>query len=271
MRRIWLAAGLLLLAARAVAGAFDDALEQGYAKLRAGDLDAAMTVFRDLQTDEPESDLVYYSVASAQYARGLAEIEAESPEDALAQFQEARSAFRALAASRDRFIRDNASYNAANCTAQSAKLSVGLGDHEASVKAFEDSIAAYVEILRTNPDHAGAQKNLSHMRYTMKQMLQNPPPQQQQVQSKDGDEDGENQEKKEPEKQEEKGEDSEQEKGADQDANKNGPKPQDQEMEPSSRQNIDAILKSLEDLDREEQKNLRRAKGPARVRGRKWW
>ena len=43
------------------------------------------------------------------------------------------------------------------------------------------------------------------------------------------------------------------------------------QTQPLENQNIEAILQSLEDKNREEQKNLRKAKGPPKIREGKWW
>ena len=260
---------------------FYERLEQGYDTLHEGDIDGALATFRDLQTDDPESDLVYYSLASAQYAQALSDIEQNAQQEALTGFADARGAFASLLTSRDRFIRENAEYNAANCSAQIAKISVGMGDQEEMVAAFENSIYSYEDILRKRPEHGAARANLNHMRYLLKSMLQNPPPNQQQPQTDDGGEESEGEEK---EEEEQEGQDPNQEESqeqedqqdptgsGDQDAQEPEKSEQQQgEAEPLNRENIEAILQSLEDKDKEEQKNLRRSKAAPTARGNKWW
>ena len=57
----------------------------------------------------------------------------------------------------------------------------------------------------------------------------------------------------------------------DQDAQEAEKSEQQGEAEPLNRQNIEAILQSLEDQDKQEQKNLRRSKAAPTARGNKWW
>lgn len=275
-------------AASVYADSFGQRLDRGYALLHAGDPDAALTQFHDLQTDEPESDLVFYSIASAQFAQGMRNIEADAPEDAVAKMTEAKATFEGLTASDDPFVHKNAVFNAANCSAQIAKQSAGMGQHEKTVAAFEESIMAYESVLRSQPNHTGARKNLDHMRYLLKSLLQNPPDEPPQT-GENGEESDESEGEKSEDQQQGDQEDAQSEFDENQDSEPLDPndepqggsedeqdfsgQPSDQEMEPKelNRQNIEAILQSLEDQDREEQKSLRRAKGPPIIQGGKWW
>ena len=285
MPRVVMAIVVLGLAWPAWGQSFLERLNEGYEALRLGDTETALAVFHDLETDEPDSPLVNYSIGSGLYAEALADGEGEDLEGATNRLIEARIRFEVLFYSDDAFVRENALYNAANCTALVAKHSVALGKHEDTLEAFEKSVTSYLEVLRRYPDHEGAQRNLEHMRFLLKSMLQNPPPEQQQ--SGDGDS-----EDKEGEGDEEKsrGDGSEQEnaedgeeqdadadaedgsEGADsQDSSDLSARETEEEGEPLDRQNIEAILQSLEDQDREEQKNLRRSKAAPQVRNGRWW
>jgi hypothetical protein len=301
MRRAFTVIGCLIAATGAFAQDVRERLQGGFEQLDAGAVDEAMTTFRDVQTDDPESDLVQYSIARAQYEQALRD--ADSPQDALEPLHAARAAFDNLTTSEDPFVRENALYNSANCSALIAKHSATEGNHEETVKGFEDSIRGYEEVLEKHPGRVEARGNLNHMRYLLKKMLQNPPPpeeQQEQQQQQEGGED-ENQEQSEGEEQEQQseqdgepseeesegesspekeGEESEQDQG-EQDQGEPNPSEQEQDedpqpqegegQEPLSRQNIEAILNSLEEEDREEQKNLRRSKTAPRMKGNKWW
>lgn len=317
------------LASFATADEFDDRLKQGFGHLRAGDVDAAVAVFRDLQTEAPDSDLIKYSLAASKYRQALKDLDNNLSEDAVKQLQEARSNLSALEASPDPFVRRNAAYVAANCDAQLAKQLAATGDQKKTLDAFRGAIDGYEEVLRAAPDHAGARQNREHMRYLMKKMLQNPPPPQQQ--QGDGEEEQEEQEESDQgqQQQQQPGEESEeqdqeqqqnqqQQQQGDEDQPEDGeeqqqpapdeqepqdegeedqqqPKPQDareelqdqtgaagdhqesqaealdETQESLNRQNIEAILQSLEDLARDEQKNLRRAKRLPQISGGKWW
>lgn len=271
----------LLVAFGADAESFNKKLDHGHALLRSGKPDDALAKFRDLQIEKPESELVAYSIASAQYSQGLRDIEDELVEDGLAKIVEARDAFSELITGQDKFVRGNARFNAANCAAQMAKASMATGDHEATVAAFEESIREYETVLDMQPDHEGAQANLNHMRYELKKLMQNPPPEQDQ--EGEGEEDNEESEPQEGEDNQEQNEEEEQEPAdpsEDENSEQQPPEdqefngePSDQETEPEelNRQNIEAILQSLEDQDREEQKDLRKSKTPPRIRGDRWW
>lgn len=287
MPKAWAVFFCLAAASAVSAQELRERLRGGFDQLGAGAVDEAMATFRDVQTDDPESDLVHYSIARAQYEQAL--LDADSPEDALESLFAARAAFDELTRSANRFVRENASYNSANCSALIAKHSAAEGNHEETVKGFEESIRGYEEVLEKRPDHNGARNNLHHMRYLLKKMLQNPPPPEEQEPQQEGDgEEQENEEQPEgegeaqEEEPEQEGEESEgqpsEEEGAsepsDQEQEREPQPPQGEEgeeQEPLSRQNIEAILKSLEEQDREEQKNLRRSKTPPRVKGNKWW
>lgn len=276
--------GLCLLAAGlpVYAQGFDERLEGGYRSLRAGDAEGALALFRDLETDEPESDLVHYSLASVRYHQGMQELEQDSPEEAVARFSEARDSFQSLLGSPEAFVRRNALYNMANCSALMAKQAGAVGATAETVKAFEESVRAFEEVLRLHPEHEGARTNLDHMRFLLKSMLQDMPPEMQQPKAGEGDEDPDNPEN--PEEEENRGERSGEEgdKGerkdqprasGDEAGRKAGDEKLDQgaDSDPQMRENIEAILESLEDQDREEQRRLRRSKTPPRIRGDRWW
>lgn len=235
-----------------------------------GDHEGAMSAYRDLQTDEPESDLLYYGLGCSNYELGMAALENESPDVALDEFEKAQEYFDKTLISPDFEIRTNASYNLANCYAQVAK---SAKDNEKRKEAFESSINQYEEILRNHPDHKGARNNLDHMRYLLKKMLQNPPPPQ--------DHEGEGEEQEEEEGDEEESEGEEEQEGGDNDQESEEEQEQDSEQQPSSgnpeeeqepkdRQTIEAILQSIEEQDNREQRDTKNQRSTIRV-GKDWW
>ncbi|MEK7793633.1 MAG: hypothetical protein AAB353_03845 [Candidatus Hydrogenedentota bacterium] len=285
----------------AVAGAGDplrDRLVDAQGQLSAGDAEGALSAYRDIQTDEPANEYAKYGVAAAQYRQALQDL-TEAPEDGLAKLEEARAGFTALDASADAGVRLNSRFLAANCSAQMAMNSAAVNDREKMVKAFEDAIREYEDVLTTAPDHSGARTNLNHMRYLLKSTLQQPPPENEpqkqggppdqeqqpsddkehddQKKQQEGDqpktdqnqqeEQNEEQQSKEQDQQQEGQEASQAQPGEDQQESEQE-KPEDQAP---NLENIQAILKNLEDIDRDEQKNLRHSKEPGRVRGNKWW
>lgn len=270
----------LLASVAAGAESFNKELERGYAFLRSGNTDEALAHFRNLQIEEPDSDLVSYSIASTWYRQGLSDIQEALQEDGLTKISDARDSFHSLLMSEDSFIRNNARFNAANCSAQMAKVSIAMGDRERTIGAFEDSIREYEEVLNSQPYHEAAQTNLNHMRYLLKTLLQNSPEQEDQSgEGEDPQEDSESEDGESEDQQQDSDQESDPSDSPEQDESQENQdqefsgEPSDQESEPEelNRQNIEAILQSLEDQDREEQKNLRRSKTPPRVRGDRWW
>lgn len=281
MRKALLAAAILGAATGVYAQGFESRFEEGYTLLRAGDPDGALESFRLLLTEDPESEFVQYSIAAAQYEKGLKDLELEAPEEAIKQLYTARDGFDALRNTKDPFLRNNAPFNAANSTAQVAKHYDPHEQYDERVQELQDAMVAYEKLLRQQPEHAGAKTNLNHARYLLKTMMQDPPPDQKSVDpegSNEGEE-GRSDQQSEGEQSEndEEGEQDppegdENESKASEDQNSSGD-PQDisSEIQPPEDQNIEAILQSLEDKNREEQKNLRKAKGPPKVREGKWW
>ena len=193
---------------------------------------------------------------------------------------QARDGFDALRNTRDPFLKRHAPFNAANSAAQMAKHLDPKEQYNERVQALQDAIQAYDALLRMQPDHGGAETNRNHARYLLKTMMQDPPPEQERADDGDGGEDGEqgeNEQDTQEGDQDQEGEEGEQEpQEGDEDSSDNenpGGDPQDSALEgdPLEDLNIEAILQSLEDKNREEQKNLRKAKGPPQVRGGKWW
>jgi len=275
------------------AGSFRARLEEAHALLNDGDVDGAVALYRDLQTDDPESDVLYYNMGRAHYEGAIQEAELEAHEDALASLEQAKEAFEKVLHSADPEVRRDAAYNHANCVAQVAKLSATAQKHQETVEAFEQSVAEYEDFLRQHPDHQGARNNLDHMRYLLKNMLQNPPPPQQQQ----GEGDDENQDQ---EQQDDQGQDQQQEQEGQQQQQDQEEGPEDQQEEqqgeqqpqaqaqedsdesddrepspeegppPEDRQNVEAILQSLEDIDEQEQRDARTQRPDTRLRN-DWW
>ncbi|MEX2016133.1 MAG: tetratricopeptide repeat protein, partial [Candidatus Hydrogenedentales bacterium] len=183
----------------ALADEFDARMKQGFGHLRAGNVDAAVEVFRELQTEAPDSDLVQYSLAASKYRQGLKDLENDLPDEAARQLREARAEMAGLEGSPDAFVSRNAAFVAANCEAQLAKHLAQSGDHKKTLEAFREAIEGYEQVLQEAPDHDGARQNYDHMRYLLKKMLQNPPPRQEQ--SKQGDEGDEEQQEGEQQQQ----------------------------------------------------------------------
>ncbi len=280
------ALSLTICATYAFGDTFAERLDYGNAQLRSGDIEGALSTYQDLQVDEPESGILYYSNGSAKYQEGLDHMALQAPEDAGTAFEEAKESFLKASTSEDGALRTDGAYNHANTVAQTAKLAMAQGDHEATVKGFEDSVQAYEQFLRGHPGHEAATHNLAHMRYLLKKMLQNPPPppeesEDQEEQEGDKQEEQEDEQKQDQEKQEDQEEQKENEEQEEQDPQEPEDEKEQQEQESQAeageqepneedRQNIEAILQSLEEQDKREQQETHRARPESRRRV-KWW
>ena len=281
------------LAATASAQTLNERLKEGYRQLDAGAAEKALAAFQDAGIDAPESDVVDYTIAHARYNRALSALSGDAMPAAIEDLEAARSAFRELETSSDPFVRENARFNAANSAAQIAKASMASGEQEQTIAMFEEAISAYDDVLRQNPNHEEARRNLDHMRYLLKRMLQNPPEQQEEEQQQEGEENSEGEQEKDEQGEEGEGEQSENEQqgqegqseseqqenqdpsggenDADADEASGGEEENAEQDQEQNRQNIEAILQSLEDQDRQEQKDLRKSKAQPRIRNGKWW
>lgn len=277
MRRRLLLPALLLCCTCAGAEDFGPRFETGYGHLRAGDPEAALASFNELLTETPDSDLVRYSIAAAEYAKGVKDFGAGNAEAGLTGLNKARSDFDALMGAGTPFVRREAGFGTANASAQIAKHYNEQEQYKERVEALQTAVAGYESVLEQYPDHKAATTNLNHTRYLLKKMLQNPP--KNENQSKDeGNDDGQNGEQNQEDQQGDQPQDQQPEdQQSDENQDEQNPEEGDPQNQKSSGQktgedaNIEAILDSLEDKNREEQQNLRKAKGAPKVLNGKWW
>lgn len=335
--RCWMAIVGLALAAACADGwaveSFQQRLAKANAALDKGDVDAALEQYRDLQTDEPESEILYYNTGCAHYkkaqqAKGdkpdqgaIATAQGEAPkQEALDAFKEAKSLFGKVQNARDPNIRKKAAFNLANVDANVAELSLGAQKPEETEEAFKNCIREYEEIVKKDPEHAkAAQGNLEHIRALLKELIQKQKEQQQQQQQQGGqgknddkqkddqkqdqkDQQGQDQQKQDENKDQNKSDQDKKEQPSqgekkdqpeagkeeqkenkeekaqeaaelkDQKDQKDQQEAQDQskdEAKPDDKQNVEALLQSLEDTDHREQ----REKNPrTEIKMKKeWW
>jgi hypothetical protein len=282
---LWLA-GMNAIAAES----FNSRLQKGHELLRNGDPEGALTQYRDLQTEDPESDALYYSIGCAQYEESMQAVQQKAPQDALASLETAKASFEKVLTARDPGIRRNAAFNHANTVAQIAMQSAAAQKYEETTKAFEESVKEYEAFLKQHPDHEGARKNLDHMRYLLKSMLQNPPPpQQQQGQGQQQDQnkqtqqsqdkqqnqkqtqqDQENPDQQKEQKPQEGQQPQQAQAQADNQAERDKQEKSAEEPQGDDRQNVEAILQSLEDVDNKQQQETKNQRTEIKMR-REWW
>ena len=276
MRRFLALAVAVAAAANAAGEEFGDRFKEGYRQMRSGDPEAALASFQNLLTETPDSDLVRYSIAAAEYEVGLKAFGAGNVQAATEALNRARSQFDELVTSSTPFVRRESGFGSANSIAQVGKHLSEQEAYKERLDALRAAAASYETFLEQYPEHEGAATNLNHTSYLLKKMLQNPPPDQQQSDDDQGE--GENQDQSQQgdqgeQPQPENPEDDQQQEQDDSANDNQSDTPQDQasESEKTEDQNIEAILQSLEDKNQEEQKNLRKAKEAPRVRDGKWW
>ena len=271
--------------------------------LRAGRLDEALERYRELQVEAPRSETLQYNLGWTLYELGLEE-RASDPESAMERFDRAADAFsraQEYAGEAD-FARD-AGYNAANAQAQTAKQLLAAGDYATAIDAFRESIRTYDEFLEAFPEHHAAEHNRDHMRYLLKMALNMPPEEQQQSQTspQEADEgpDGSEDETQQPAPEEQErdpqqdaddesrahGESGSEETEADADEEGESREPgeyetgdpeelpaeaRESEADPDIQHNIEAILQHIEEMDNQEQQQMRGAR-PGRQAQEQWW
>jgi len=267
---------LLLSSAPGWSGSFDRGFKRAEAQWRRGNAAGALETYRELLVEYPDSEALLFGMGCAQYLQGERDLEMGAPAKAPAAFAEANASFERLQAARDRRLRVSAGFNRANCTVQAVKL-MPPERHEEQVSGLRAAVAAYEDVLRdaeTSRLRERAAQNLDHARYLLKRLLQDPPkeaeqqgpaprrgnPDQGEAEKPPEEFEGHGKEEASPEKEEESSESS----------NAASMSSQAQGQNVLDKPEIEAILQSLENIDRREQKVLRNARGPVRVRG-DWW
>lgn len=270
---------------------FDDRFAPGYDLLEAGEFDGALVAFNELKTELPDSALVDYSIASTYYSMAMRQEDPEQKEARIENFFKAKEQFLDLANLPDPFLGRNAPFNAANCSAQIAKQYDPGEEYTQRLQSLKVAIEDFDKVLLLDPDHAEARQNRDHLNYLLKQMLQNAPPDQQEPNEGDsgeeqneGEKQEEGQDKSDAQNPEEK--ESEEQGEEDDQQGEQDPEDSDDESDPQSgdtppqsstegktpeEENIEALLESLEEVNKEEQKNLRKANRLPQIKGGKWW
>ncbi len=179
----------LILTTLAIAAAADPPRDDVVAAnnlLKQGKTDAALNAYRSLQIDDPESELLYYNIGCAELESVSGSGGAPDESTAIDSLNNAKKWFDKASMAEDATIRRDARFNRINADSQLAKILATGEDHEGAIKAFENAIFGYEDFLDQYPGHAGATKNLNHMRYLLKTMMQNPPEEQEQQQPENG-------------------------------------------------------------------------------------
>lgn len=175
------AAACALIAASAWAKAPERALRAAEDLARQGDLAGAVEAYRGLQVDHPDDARVLFGLGAAHYRHAESLGDGAAPDQRAALYLEAQSVFERLLGAGDLRLRADAAFNRGNCFARRAGL-IPDAQRKEKAQALRQAAAAYEEVLREHPGHAGAAQNLDHVRYRLRTLLQQdePPPQDQQ-------------------------------------------------------------------------------------------
>ena len=157
---------------RAHGASLSGSLQEADQLLGAGDVSAALEAYRNIQVDFPEAEEAQFGIGCAQYIQGTGQLTAE---ESAASFAAAEEVFSRLSIARNEIIREHAAYNRANTVAQTAKMIPAEQQYKEAVAAFHGAVSAYEGVLREYPEHRGAGQNLDHVRFLLKELLQNPP------------------------------------------------------------------------------------------------
>lgn len=159
-------------AAQAAAASLHAGLQHAESLASKGDWDGALDAYHALQVEHPNEDVVLFGLGCAQYRKAEGMPEGADPTDRGALYTEAQSTFERLTTSSNAQVAADAAFNRANCVAQKAAM---IPDQQAKPKtqALRQAIAAYEAVLASYPEHAGARKNLDHVRYSLRLLQQN--------------------------------------------------------------------------------------------------
>ncbi len=297
---------LLISAMAAVSAGADslhDRIQHANGLLRSGEADAAIERYHEIQVDHPDKPVLDYNIGCAEYEQGLKAVESKDGTEGQTDFSKARESFDRAMQSDDESVRKSAMFNRANALAQTAKISGEKLPREKKAQAFHDAIRAYEDVLSSDPANANAQQNIDHLRYLMKRAMQEPPPQQgagesdPQEQNKQENSQSQNQPENSQEQQQEQNEQKESQEQQKDDPSKQDPskpqdqqnsnnqdpqppaadeqeQPSDQEQEgapPPEGQTLEALLDSLDQMDKEIQQKVRQAPPSTRIREQAWW
>jgi Ca-activated chloride channel family protein len=295
-----------LLVGAASAESLHDRIQHANGLLRSGETDKALDAYRNIQVDNPDSPVLDYNIGCAEYEKAMKALQSKEGKADTGALSEAIESFDRAVHSADPAVSESAAFNRANCFAQTAKNAEGAAQAD-RVKSFQEAIRAYEDVLKKDPGNGGAKQNIDHLRYMLKKTPPPPPPQeggddsepkddqsgdnknkQQQQQSDPSGEQNPDSQPQQQDQQQQNSEEqssqpdqpqdqqnqsennSEQEQNSGAEQNPNEAK-QDPGAPPPDQQSFEALLQSLENQDKEMQKDLRKGARAARVRSTGWW
>ena len=177
----WLlcAAGIVAVTHAATAVPVQD-IRAAQQQMEQGAAAEALETLQELLVDHPQSPEVRFSIGCAWFMLGDQQKDAGDVEAAQQAYSEARAVFDALLTHENAAIAREAAFNRANCLAREADMIEQTGDYGETVEALRRAAKAYETGLNEYPVHEQMRANHDHVRFRLKQLLQNPPPEEEQ-------------------------------------------------------------------------------------------
>ena len=177
MRRAYLLLATILFVAVPASASLESELRGAYGLAEQGDFEQALEALENLEVDYPDQPGIDYTAGTILYRKAQGLAEGGVPDEAAAAYDAASKEFAGLTSHANERVALDASFGRANAMAQSAKMLATPETFKEGVAALRGAEQAYVELLKRAPEHPGAQQNLDHVRFTLKQLLQNAPEQ----------------------------------------------------------------------------------------------
>jgi Ca-activated chloride channel homolog len=244
MRMLMVLTFLVLVGGLATAGDFATLNEAGNKAFEKGNFQEALDLYRQAETERPETPELYYNEANALVETG--------------KYEEAVEKFTKALNTDDITLQARAYYNGGN----------GFFKKE----DFRQAIEWYQKSLELNPDDMDAKYNLELARNRLReQMERQPQDKQQQQQQQQQQQDQQKQEQKQQEqKPEEQKQDQQQQQQQDQQQQQQMEKQQQPDPNEMTEEDALRILRALDDAEKDNQKEQKRFKAQGTYRGKDW-
>lgn len=218
---------------------------EGNKRYAAEQYDEALNKYRDAQVHDPESALLKFNIASAEYKKN--------------KFEEALKELQGSLSSKEAAIQSHAYYDMGNTLFRMQKL--------------PESIQAYQEALKLNPADEDAKYNLEFVRRQLKNQSDKQQQNQQQDQQQQNQQQQQDQQKQDQQQQEQKEQQQQQQDQSDQKEQKEQEQSEQQQAEPQdqmSKQDAERVLQAMKENE-ENLKNARKQQVPGNFRVLKDW
>jgi len=160
------------------AASVEQGLRDARQLLDKGDPDGAISLLKEAQVDSPAASELRFGIACALFVKGEHLLKSGAAEESKTAFAEARSLFESLEKDPQERIAREAAFNRATVIARQALEIANGDDYAAGVAALRNAVQAYETAVTRYPDHPEIRQNLDHVQFRLKQLLQNPPPEQ---------------------------------------------------------------------------------------------